>query len=267
MRRLALILLTLASTLLRAQTPDSTVAISLPDGLTLQLAWVEGGTFIMGGGDRRDVSHNYEASFPAHQVSLNGYYIGIYEVTQAQWTAVMGANPSRFTAGGDSLPVEQVSWVEAQQFVVLLSQLTGHRFRLPTEAEWEYAARGGQRSHGTSYAGCQRNQLPDHAWFCVNSGGSTHPVGSRLPNELGLYDMSGNVAEWCSDWMESYTDAALDNPRGPARGDSRILRGGHYYGTSPTCTVFDRSWYVPSGRSEFYGLRVVMEPDTIDEEE
>lgn len=239
--------------------------VDLPDGVKLPMAWVDGGSFTMGSDRADDVSHSYDASKPEHRVTVGGYYIGVYEVTQAMWNAVMGENPSRFT-GNDSLPVEQVSWDDAQRFVTLLSQMTGHRFRLPTEAEWEFAARGGNKSNGLSYAGCNRGQLENYAWFCVNSHGRTYPVGSRLPNELGLYDMSGNVAEWCADWMDDYSAEAQSDPKGPRQGDSRILRGGHYYSTSATCAVFDRSWYVPGGKSEFYGLRVVMDPDINEEE-
>ena len=248
----------LSSFTLKAQ--DSVAVVDLTDSLRIELVWVEGGTFAMGDDGHGDVSHSYEASRPVHQVTLHSYYIGTYEVTQALWTFVMGENPAKFR-GNDSLPVEQVSWDDAQRFVTLLSQMTGRRFRLPTEAEWEYAARGGRHSRGTAYAGCNRGQLEQHAWFCVNSHGRTYPVGRRKPNELGLFDMAGNVAEWCSDWMDTYSSQPLTDPRGAAQGDSRIVRGGHYYSTSPTCAVFDRSWYVPSGKTEFYGLRVVMEAD------
>ena len=235
---------------------DSVLTVQLPDGPRFEMVWVEGGTFTMGSDKAQGVSHNYEYSRPAHRVTVGGYYIGRHEVTQALWVAVMGENPSRFT-GNDSLPVEQVSWADAQRFVAMLSQLTGRKFRLPTEAEWEYAARNADRD--LPFAGCSRGQLEQYAWFCVNSKGHTHPVGTLMPNGLGLYDMSGNVAEWCSDWMEKYTAAEQENPRGPRRGDSRVLRGGHYNSVSAACTVYDRGWYVPSGKSEFYGLRLVLE--------
>lgn len=248
---------------LRAQ--DSVAVVDLPDGARLEMVWVEGGSFTMGSNGADDVSHSYESSRPEHRVTLSGYFIATYEVTQAVWKAVMGDNPSKFS-GNDSLPVEQVSWADAQRFVTLLSQQTGRRFRLPTEAEWEYAARGGRHSRGHAYAGCARAQLEHYAWFCVNSHGRTYPVGRRQPNELGLYDMSGNVAEWCADWMDAYGPEDQTDPRGPQQGDSRIVRGGHYYSTSPTCAVFDRSWYVPSGKTEFYGLRVVMDPDEEEKE-
>ena len=244
-----------------AQAQDSVLLVDLPEGQRLEMVWVEGGTFTMGSNAARGVSHNYEASRPEHSVTVDGFFMGRLEVTQGVWRAVMGVNPSKFT-GNDSLPVEQVLWADAQQFVTLLSQLTGRRFRLPTEAEWEYAARGGVKARkGEPFAGCQRGQLEHHAWFCVNSERTTHRVGMLEPNELGLYDMSGNVAEWCSDWMEPYDANPQVNPRGGRVGSSRVLRGGHYNSTSPGCAVFDRGWYVPSGKTEYYGLRVVMEAE------
>ena len=253
------ITLLLAAPTLRAQ--DSLMVVNLPEGQSIELVWVEGGSFTMGSNGTRDVSHNYDATRPEHRVTVDGFFIGRLEMTQGVWKAVMGENPSKFTTN-DSLPVEQVSWTEAQRFVTMLSQLTGHRFRLPTEAEWEYAARGGVKARNDKpFAGCARGQLERHAWFCVNSERSTHKVGLLEPNELGLYDMSGNVAEWCSDWMDNYSADEQTNPRGPRVGSSRVLRGGHYNSVSAACTVFDRSWYVPSATSEYYGLRLVMDPD------
>lgn len=249
-----------------ASAQDSVVRVDLPDGQRMELVWVERGTFTMGSNDARGVDKRYESTRPEHTVGVGGCYMGRYEVTQGQWRAVMGENPSHFT-GNDSLPVEQVTWADAQRFVTLLSQLTGFLFRLPTEAEWEYAARGGNRADGQPYAGCDRNHLPEYAWFCVNSEGHTHPVGRLRPNALGLYDMGGNVAEWCSDWMAPYMEAAQKDPRGPKEGDSRVLRGGHYNSTSPGCAVFDRGWYVPTGKTEYYGLRVAMEPGEDEAEE
>lgn len=249
-----------------ASAQDSVVRVDLPDGQRMELVWVEGGTFTMGSNDARGVDKRYESTRPEHTVGVGGCYMGRYEVTQGQWRAVMGENPSHFT-GSDSLPVEQVTWADAQRFVTLLSQLTGFLFRLPTEAEWEYAARGGNRADGQPYAGCDRNHLPEYAWFCVNSEGHTHPVGRLRPNALGLYDMGGNVAEWCSDWMAPYMEAEQKDPRGPKEGDSRVLRGGHYNSTSPGCAVFDRGWYVPTGKTEYYGLRVAMEPGEDEAEE
>ena len=243
---------------LRAQ--DSVLTVGLPSGMSLDLVWVEGGTFVMGNNQARGVKYSYQSSRPEHSVTVDGFFIARCEVTQALWRAVMGGNPSKFNSNPD-LPVDCVSWDEAQQFAIMLNQLTGHRFRLPTEAEWEYAARGGRRAKDTPFAGSDRNGLDRCAWYCVNSQGSTHPVGSLQPNELGLYDMGGNVAEWCLDWAGEYPDTPQDNPRGPRQGEHRILRGGHYNSTSSACSVFDRGWYIPSGKYEYYGFRLIMEPD------
>lgn len=248
---------------LRAQLvgEDSLVVVDLPGGARVEMVKVRGGTFTMGNNERRGLKVNYEASQPEHRVTVGDYYIGRYEVTQAQWMAVMGENPAKAT-GNDSLPVEQVSWTAAQQFCAMLSQMTGRRFRLPTEAEWEYAARGGAYSHDTPFAGAAA--MASAGWYCVNSEGHTHPVGRQKANELGLYDMSGNVMEWCSDWMAPYSAAESINPEGPADGESRVLRGGHYNSTSPGCTVYDRAWYLPTGSYEYYGLRLVMEVEKND---
>lgn len=244
-----------------AVAQDSVVTVRVGDVATIDMVFVGGGTFTMGSNEGRGARDRYDYTGPEHSVTLDSYFIGRFEVTQALWGAVMGENPSHFR-GSDSLPVEQVSWAEAQQFCMMLSQMTGRRFRLPTEAEWEYAARGGE---GYAYAGCDRNKLDDYAWYCLNSNGRTYPVGRRMPNGFGLYDMSGNVAEWCADWMADYNATAQSAPTGPTVGDSRVVRGGHYYSTSSSCAVFDRGWYVPTGKTEYYGLRVVM--DTSEPEE
>lgn len=242
---------------LRAQ--DSVVRVQVADGVEMEMVWVEGGSFTMGSNATpKGVKLTYALARPEHRVTVDGYFIGRYEVTQGLWQAVMGENPSKFK-GSANLPVESVSWTEAQEFAMRLSQMTGRRFRLPSEAEWEYAARGGSKSQRNPYAGCNRNQLDNHGWYCVNSDGTTHAVGQLQPNELGLYDMSGNVAEWCQDWVEAYTSEEQTNPRGPRQGENRVLRGGHYNSTSAACTVYDRGWYLPSGKYELYGLRIVME--------
>jgi formylglycine-generating enzyme required for sulfatase activity len=244
------------SFLISARAQDSVMTVPVAEGVKVEMVWVKGGTFTMGNNETpKGVKLTYAASKPEHRVTVDSYYIGRYEVTQGLWRAVMGYNPSKFTAN-DSLPVENVTWEEAQQFVLMLSQMSGRRFRLPTEAEWEYAARGGSKF---PFAGCERGQLESYAWYCTNSERTTHPVGRLGANPLGLYDMSGNVAEWCQDWMNDYSADAQTNPRGPKTGENKVLRGGHYNGTSPQCTVYDRSWYLPSGKSEYYGLRVVME--------
>ncbi len=238
-----------------AVAQDSVVTVRVGDVATVEMVYVRGGRFTMGSNEGKGARDRYDYTGPEHTVSVDGFYIGRYEVTQGLWSAVMGENPSRWR-GDEALPVESVTWTEAQEFCMLLSQLTGKRFRLPTEAEWEYAARGGE---DYAFAGCDRRGLDDCAWYCVNSEGRTHVVGSRGANAYGLYDMSGNVAEWCQDWVEEYTEAEQTNPRGPREGENRVLRGGHYGSTSAACTVYDRGWYLPTGKYEFYGLRVVME--------
>lgn len=213
-------------------TPDSLVVVDLPGGARLEMVHVEGGTFTMGNDAPRGLKVNYDASRPEHRVTVGDYYVGRYEVTQAQWQAVMGENPSYFQAGGyaagvgDSLPVERVSWTAAQQFCTLLSQMTGRRFRLPTEAEWEYAARGGAKGQTFSYSGS--NKADEVAWYKGNSQLTPHEVGSKQPNALGLFDMSGNVWEWCYDYYDKdyYKKSPEDNPDGPSKGSDRVYRGG-----------------------------------------
>ncbi len=245
---------------LRAQqvSADSLIVVDLPGGVRLEMVRVYGGTFNMGNDEARGLKVNYDASRPEHRVTVGDYYIGRYEVTQAQWASLMGDSlTGNLVASADSMPVRQVSWTAAQQFCTLLSQHTGLRFRLPTEAEWEYAARGAAYSHGTSFAGTA--SMAAAGWYCVNSEGHPHPVGRLKPNELGLYDMCGNMMEWCSDWMAPYDKAEQDNPRGADNGESRVLRGGHYNSTSPGCTVYDRAWYLPSGSYEYFGMRLAMD--------
>ena len=181
--------------------------------------------------------------------------MGKYEVTQAQWKAVMGSNPSRFK--GDNLPVENVSWDDVQAFIRKLNQLTGKRYRLPTEAEWEYAARGGNKSRGYKYAG--GNNIDEVAWYDGNSGERTHPVGKKRPNELGLYDMSGNVWEWCSDWYDEdyYGNSPQNNPQGPASGSSRVFRGGSWLNYAILCRSASRYYSTPDSRYGLIGFRLV----------
>ena len=193
---------------------------------------------------------------PVHSVTLSDYYIGETEVTQELWEAVMGSNPSRFK--GPRRPVEQVSWNDAQIFIARLSQITGYRFRLPTEAEWEYAARGGQLSQNHTFPGTD-GDLASYCWYGSNSKNVTHPVGQLKPNELGLYDMGGNVWEWCSDWMGEYSAEMQDNPTGPKYGENRILRGGSLNSPSWGCAVSDRCWYLPDYGYGFHGFRLVLD--------
>ena len=193
--------------------------------LMADMVLVEGGTYMMGNPDR-DRNDEYAKDVP-HEVTLSSFYICKYEVTEALWTAVMGSNPSRHPLG-DNYPVEQVSWYDCQDFVEKLSELTGRHFRLPTEAEWEYAARGGQRSRGYRYSGSYN--LDEIGWY---EGNADHKreVGTKKPNELGLYDMTGNVDEWCQDKLgtDYYHHSPSINPQGPDRStfkDHRCFRGG-----------------------------------------
>ena len=214
---------------------------------------VEGGAFTMGATKEQGKDAYYWES-PAHQVTLSDCYIGKYEVTQAEWETVMGTNPSYFK--GDNRPVEFVSWDECQEFIKKLNSLTGLNFSLPTEAQWEYAARGGNRSLGYKYSGS--NYIGSVAWYDDNSGNKTHPVGMKQANELGLYDMSGNVWEWCSDWFGSYSSNSQTNPTGAAGGSRHVYRGGSYYGGARHCRVSDRSNLPPDSRINSLGLRLAF---------
>lgn len=223
--------------------------------LIADMVKVEGGTFTMGAtSEQGKDAHDNEKQ--AHQVTLSDYYIGKYEVTQELWTAVMGSNPSRFT-GTNNLPVETVSWNDCQQFIDRLNSMTGLRFRLPTEAEWEYAARGGNKSKGYKYSGS--NNVKEVAWYEKNSGRGTHAVGTKQPNELGIYDMSGNVLEWCSDWYGNYSSSSQTNPTGPTSGSYRVLRGGSWNHIARGCRVSFRSYDNPYDRFNI-GFRLVVVP-------
>jgi formylglycine-generating enzyme required for sulfatase activity len=248
----------------RVEPDDGSVDIEV-NNVPFRMMLVPGGSFTMGCTRPGAVKHTYDASSPTHQVKLDTFYMSRYEVTQRLWMAVMDSNPSLWRSN-DSLPVEQVSYNEAQIFIARLSQITGYRFRMPTEAEWEYAARGGQKSHGYVFPGC--DGAPGAvAWYGMNSDNHTHPVGRKKPNELGIYDMAGNVWEWCSDWFSDYTAEAQDNPRGPKNGENRILRGGCMNSPSWGCAVHDRSWYLPDHGYGFHGLRLVLDSVREPEEE
>ena len=221
------------------------------NGVQFTMVAVEGGTFTMGATSEQG-SDALDFEKPAHQVTLSDYYIGQTEVTQSLWKAVMGSNPSNYK--GDNLPVEQVSWDECQVFIQKLNQLTGKQFRLPTEAEWEYAARGGRKSRGYKYAG--GNDIGLVAWYKGNSGNETHPVATKQANELGIYDMSGNVWEWCSDWYGDYQSSSQSDPQGPSSGFFRVSRGGSYYCNAGICRVSYRCNCAPVGRYCDLGLRL-----------
>lgn len=221
------------------------------NGVQFTMVEVGGGTFTMGATSEQG-SDAWDEEKPAHEVTLSDYYIGQTEVTQALWEAVMGSNPS--DSKGDNLPVEQVSWDDCQVFIQKLNQLTGKQFRLPTEAEWEYAARGGRKSRGYKYAG--GNNIDSVAWCDGNSGNETHPVATKQANELGIYDMSGNVLEWCSDWCGDYTSSSQSDPQGSSSGSFRVIRGGCYYNFARNCRVSYRISNTLDYRSGYLGLRL-----------
>ena len=214
---------------------------------------VEGGTFTMGATPEQG-NDAFTDEKPAHQVTLSDYYICKYEVTQEEWEVVMGNNPSYFK--GSNRPVEEVSWYDCQEFIRKLNLLTGLTFSLPTEAEWEYAARGGSKSQGYKYSGS--NNIDDVAWYTRNSSSKTHKVGTKSPNELGIYDMSGNVWEWCSDWYGSYSSLSQANPTGPSSGSNRVYRGGGWSDYARRCRVSYRDGGNPDYRNSLLGFRLVM---------
>lgn len=224
------------------------------DGVEFKMIFVEGGTFTMGATSEQG-KDTYKDEYPMHEVTLFDYYIGETEVTQALWEAVMGSNPSYFK--GDNLPVENVSYNDVKEFITKLNQKTGKTFRLPTEAEWEFAARGGKKSKGYKYSGS--DNINDVAWYVYNSDVKTHPVKTKRPNELGIYDMSGNVWEWCSDWYGDYSSNAQTNLQGQSSGSYRVLRGGSWYINASHCRAASRSSASISFLYFYLGLRLAME--------
>ena len=209
----------------------------------------------MGAKNANDEAESQEK--PAHQVTLSDYYIGETQVTQALWKAVMGKNPSEFKRNPNR-PVENVSWDDCQEFIKKLNQLTGMSFRLPTEAQWEFAARGGNlgKNKGFKYAGS--DILNEVAWYEGNSKGKSHPVAQKDANELGLYDMSCNVWEWCQDWFGDYTAVPQTDPEGPEDGYERVLRGGCWRNISWVNRVSIRRSNMPTYANIVCGLRLVL---------
>ena len=244
----------LTGEVLEGAQPESKNRLIQVGNVQFEMVHVEGGTFRMGATEEqgRDAWDNEK---PVHRVTLSSYLIGKHEVPQALWEEVMGCNPSKNKQGGD-YPVENVSWFDCQEFIGKLNARTGMRFRLPTEAEWEYAARGGDRSKGYKYAGS--GNLDEVGWYGGNSGKHTHPVGEKKPNELGLYDMSGNVWEWCQDWYGDYSSEAQKNPTGPQSGYIRVLRGGSCWDRTRSCRVSSRGDFVPGYGFDGSGLRLVL---------
>ncbi len=231
----------------------NTITIPVKNGISIEMVKVEAGSFNMGA--TPEMENPYDSEKPVHRVTLtNNYYIGKYEVTQALWQAVMGSNPSYFK--GDDLPVEKVSWDDCQDFISKLNAMTGKRFRLPTEAEWEYAARGGKKSQGYQYSGS--NTLDNVAWYHDNSGSKTHAVGTKQPNELGIYDMTGNVSEWCQDRYGDYSGVPQTNPTGSVDGKFRVNRGGSWMFFARFCRSSFHSSNSSDDREEYLGLRLVL---------
>ena len=270
-----LILLTVISTSCGKDEPGNTdkkqTETFTVNGVTFKMVAIKGGTFTMGATDEHVSDPYFEQ--PAHEVTLSSYCIGQTEVTQDLWQAVMGSNPSYYTSYYTSRnnyatnlqrPVEFVSWNDCQTFITKLNQLTGKMFRLPTEAEWEFAARGGNKSRGYKYSGS--NNLDDVAlyWFSIpsevvdKSGYGTQTVATKAPNELGLYDMSGNVWEWCQDWLDRYSSDAQTNPVGPSTGYSRVIRGGSWLNQAYSCSVSYRAGNDPTRTSDCIGLRLAL---------
>ena len=227
------------------------------EGVSFKMIHVEGGTFVMGANDNDQLASNDEK--PAHEVTLSDYWMGETQVTQALWQAVMGENPSYYK-GGPDLPVECVSWLDCREFIRKLNKLTGKRFRLPTEAQWEFAARGGNLGKGHQHLYAGSNDIFDVAWYDENSKEKTHPVGERDPNELGLYDMSGNVWEWCNDWYEEtyYSNSPSIDPIGPSNGSNRVNRGGGWYSIAGRCRVSGRNNNTPTSTYYSLGLRLAL---------
>ncbi|MGV8135999.1 MAG: formylglycine-generating enzyme family protein [Mangrovibacterium sp.] len=228
-------------------------------GIEIDMVAVQGGTFSMGNNDLGD------DETPVHSVTVSDFYMGKYEVTFAQYDAYCEATgeskPDDEGWGRGNRPVISVSWSDAVAYCRWLSQKTGKHYRLPTEAEWEYAARGGNKSREYKYPGS--NTIDNVGWYDENSGNETHPVGQKQSNELDIYDMGGNVWEWCSDWYDEsyYGGSPQNNPTGPSSGSLRVLRGGSWKYGAKNCGVSDRMNTSPDSSYYFYGFRLVLAPE------
>jgi formylglycine-generating enzyme required for sulfatase activity len=220
------------------------------NGISFDMIFVESGTFLMGNSDNAN-------NKPVHNVNISNFYIGKTTVTQKQWRAIMGSDPSYFK-NCDNCPVENVSWNQIQKFLQRLNQLTNKNYRLPTEAEWEYAAKGGNKSKGYIYSGS--NILSDVAWFDESCNSKTHSVALKKPNEIGIYDMSGNVYEFCEDWSGEYPKLSQTNPKGPLTGFFKVLRGGSWFSLSQRCLSSYRASERPDCRYYLGGFRIVLAP-------
>ncbi len=239
--------------------PGEDWTATLPGGVKLEMVWVEPGTFMMGS------NNGSSDEQPVHQVTLTkGYWIGKYPFTQEQWRGSGAYKNESCCWVGERLPVEYVSWFEAVECCKRLNDLLkdklyfDYRLALPTEAQWEFAARGGVKSRGYEYSGS--NNIDEVAWYDVNSGGLTHLVGQKKPNELGIYDMSGNVWEWCHDWYDGYPSGSVTDPRGPSSGSNRVFRGGSWRINAGLCRSAYRDNNDPSYRIITLGFRVALVP-------
>jgi serine/threonine protein kinase/formylglycine-generating enzyme required for sulfatase activity len=248
-----------------ARGPAKELSLDLGGGVTLELMLIPAGEFAMGAGDTWTLtsgvgnSPTFVDERPVHNVKISKhFYMGKYLVTQAQFDRVLHINPSNFK--GDTLPVENISFVEAEKFCKKLSELTGKNVCLPSEAQWEYSCRAGTKT--IFYTGDNDAALERAGWFCMNSDEKTHPVGQKLPNAWGLYDMHGNVQEWCADWYapDYYAKSPAQDPHGPEQGTEHVLRGGSYHGIDAHSRSASRFHCQPNGRSEFWGMRVIVSP-------
>lgn len=229
------------------------ISIPVKDGINIEMIKVEAGTFMMGA--TKEVKEPYKIELPAHEVLLTeDYYIGKYEVTQALWNVVMDSKYS--TNDGDLLPKNYVSWNDCQEFIEKLNKITGLKFRLPTEAEWEYAARGGKKSKRYLYSGS--NNVLDVAWYDGNSSNKRHPVGTKQANELGIFDMGGNVSEWCQDLWGQYQNDSQINPLGSSAGTKHVLRGGNYFFDIRICYLSYRMFAESNYKDAFNGFRLAL---------
>jgi formylglycine-generating enzyme required for sulfatase activity/Flp pilus assembly protein TadD len=256
----------------QASVDDLGVPMEITNSIGMKLALIPAGKFLMGSRESPkalakefDTKAKYfEKERPPHRVRITKpFYLGVYEVTQEQYKKVMGENPSVRKQSGSDAPVESVFWDDAQEFCWKLSELAeekeaGRRYRLPTEAEWEYACRAGS-AEKYCYAD-DRSRLGDYAWYYGNSDRKTHQVGQKKPNAWGLYDMHGNVWEWCADWYDSYANSPMDDPAGPATGLSRVYRGGGWYDPAWLCRSAYRYFLSPDYRADFIGFRVALDP-------
>ena len=224
-------------------------------GINLDMVAVKGGAFQMGS------SNSDEDERPIHRITVSDFYIGKFEVTQAQWQAIMGNNLSCKNRGScPDCPIECISWIDVQEYIIKLNKKTGKTYRLPTEAEWEYAAGGGNADRN-KWAGFDNiESIDSFAWYYLNSNSTSHSIGQKQPNQLGLYDLSGNIYEWCSDWYsDSYYNNSPDtNPGGASFGSKRVIRGGSWGRSSSRCRVANRDFYSPANSYDLIGFRLAL---------